>query len=217
MVGMRTAMVRGLVGDLDGGRVIDLGCGDGSLSLQFADQVDEIALVDASEPMLETARARSRPARATVTFHTADLSAGPVGIPPADLVLCVGVLAHVPDPRALVREAAALVPPGGRLILQVTDAGRPAGQLLWRYDNLFRSVRGYALARTTEADVLGWTADLGLQPVDAVNHVPIPSGFRALPAGAQLSVLSFLQRSPWTEPIRVESLLLFARPQKSDE
>lgn len=210
-------MVRQLLGDLDGGRMIDLGCGDGSLSLQFADRVDEIALVDASEPMLEAARGNVRPARANVTFHTADLTAGPVGIPEADVVLCVGVLAHVPDPRELVQEAAALVSPGGRLLLQVTDAGRPAGQLVWRYDNLFRSVRGYQLARTTATAVLDWTADLGLEPAGSVNHVPVPSGFRALPASAQLAVLSFLQRSRWTAPVQIESLLLFARPQKSDE
>ena len=47
-----------------------------------------------------------------------------------DVVLCVGVLAHVPDTEALVGRIACLLKPGGRCVLQFTDAARFLSKLL---------------------------------------------------------------------------------------
>jgi SAM-dependent methyltransferase len=52
---------------------------------------------------------------------------------PFDVVLCVGVLAHVSSPVALIDRVARALRPGGRCIIQITDDGHPFGWLLNRY------------------------------------------------------------------------------------
>jgi 2-polyprenyl-3-methyl-5-hydroxy-6-metoxy-1,4-benzoquinol methylase len=205
-------MVSGILGPLDAGRLIDLGCGDGSVSLQFAEFVDEIALVDSSEAMLAAARRNAAGGKAKLTFLLADLTNDELRIEPADVVLCLGLLAHVARPREVLTRAAALVRPGGRLLMQVTDAARPFGAMVWQFDNLFRGIRGYRLARTGADELAAWASESDLRLVTALSHAPVISGFRVLPEQAQRTILDILQRGGWAEPLRVEKLMLFERP-----
>lgn len=211
IVELRARMVREVLGDVKDLRILDLGCGDGSLSLQFAGVARELALVDFSAPMLEAARAKVPPETDRISFHPVDLTAGVASdIPPADIVMCIGVLAHVSDPEALVGTAARLVAPGGRLLLQITDAGHRTGELVLRFDNLFRSVRQYRLTRTTLHGVQQWAGEHGLALSRSETHAPAVSGFRILPAPVQRRMLSAIERSRWAEPLRTETLLLFS-------
>ena len=53
---IRKRIVRELVGDIRNSRILDLGCGDGSISLQFLNETNYISLVDLSPNMLAIAR-----------------------------------------------------------------------------------------------------------------------------------------------------------------
>jgi SAM-dependent methyltransferase len=131
-IDVRCGLVRALAGPVAGKRILDLGCGDGRVSLQFCGEASHVTLVDLSRAMLARARRRIPVAtRTKVDIVCADVEhfSDPT---PFDVVLCMGVLAHVASvPRMLSVTAKALAP-GGAAIFQFTDAGVALGRLALR-------------------------------------------------------------------------------------
>jgi SAM-dependent methyltransferase len=96
-------------------RVLDLGCGTGTLSALVAGLGHRVHGVDLSGAML--ARARHKAAGAAATFARGDADLPPVRAGSVDVVLCRHVLWALPDPAAAVRRWLALLASGGRLVL----------------------------------------------------------------------------------------------------
>ena len=129
-VEIRSQLIRKLLGEPSNLQILDLGCGDGRLSLQFLADNNRITLVDRSRPMLERARENTpEHFRDRVGYVNHDI----LGFQPSelyDVVICVGVLAHVTSIESAVAKIASLVRPGGRCIIEFTDAAQPLGALL---------------------------------------------------------------------------------------
>jgi ubiquinone/menaquinone biosynthesis C-methylase UbiE len=89
-----------------GGRILDIGCGTGSLALHLARRGFDVCGVDGSHSMIASARAKAR--GTAVQFAVGDALEGlPYDEASFDLVLCVNVLhGHTPESRrAFLREA----------------------------------------------------------------------------------------------------------------
>lgn len=97
-------------------RVADLGCGTGTLSLLLAEEGYVVDGVDFSPEMVRRAETKAA-GRSGVSFRVADASAPPLEPASYDAVLCRHVLWAMPDPAAALRRWAALLVPGGRLVL----------------------------------------------------------------------------------------------------
>jgi 2-polyprenyl-3-methyl-5-hydroxy-6-metoxy-1,4-benzoquinol methylase len=146
-------------------KLIDIGCGDGSVSLPLLSLDRHLTLLDISPTMLSLARSRV-PSDLTgnVKITQDDFLRAPFENNSYDVVICMGVLAHVASPLDVVRKAAALLKPGGTLILECTDSrhfvrrfmGLPSGFLA-----LFRPSE-YKLNQLTSEEVLSMTAKQGL-------------------------------------------------------
>lgn len=113
------------------GRVADLGCGTGTLSLLLADEGHRVDGVDVSPAMVARARAKAG-GREDVTFRVEDAAAVSLPVGAYDTALCRHVLWAMPDPAAALCHWLGLLVPGGRLILVEghwsTGAGLTAGQ-----------------------------------------------------------------------------------------
>jgi len=123
-----------------GGTVVDLGCGPGHSTLLLADVCRPAALhgLDASPTHLE--RARRMVPRATFTRH--DVTVLPLPAPPADVLYARLVLAHLPDPLAVVAGWRSGLAAGGVLVVEDLEAiVAPAGPLR-DYDALSAEVVG---------------------------------------------------------------------------
>jgi malonyl-CoA O-methyltransferase len=108
--------VTGLVGDVRGLEVVDLGCGTGRHAITLAAAGARVTAVDFSESMLASARAK--PGAADVRFVVHDLRR-PLPFPEAafDLVLCCLVLEHIGDLDGFFREVARVCRLDGRAVL----------------------------------------------------------------------------------------------------
>jgi SAM-dependent methyltransferase len=131
IIPIRARIVAEMLASVSDARILDLGCGDGSISRPLLASGNRLTLVDFSEAMLERARAGTPPG-ADVEFVQADvLEYAP--LQPYDAVLCVGVLAHVPDVDPAIARVADALGPGGLCVLQTTDNAAPLGWVLNHY------------------------------------------------------------------------------------
>ncbi|MFJ9850758.1 class I SAM-dependent methyltransferase [Streptomyces sp. NPDC101150] len=114
-------------------RILDLGCGTGSLALLAAEQGHRVTGIDRSPAMI--ARARAKLAGREDGLLVGDAAEPPVGERPFDAVLVRHLLWALPDPAAALRRWAGLLVPGGRLVLvegrwgEAEPIGIPAGEL----------------------------------------------------------------------------------------
>lgn len=100
-------------------RVVDLGCGTGSLSLLLAGEGYAVTGVDFSHAMVRRARAKAAidPAGRDVGFVEADVADPPLAGASFDVALSRHVLWAMPDPAAALSRWVDLVAPTGCLVL----------------------------------------------------------------------------------------------------
>jgi ubiquinone/menaquinone biosynthesis C-methylase UbiE len=104
------------------GEILDIGCGDGSISIPLLNSKCRLTLLDVSPGMLSIARSRvPQEFSSQVKFVNQDFMQVPFEKNFFDLVICVGVLAHVVSPEDLIVKIASVLKPGGTLILECTN------------------------------------------------------------------------------------------------
>jgi 2-polyprenyl-6-hydroxyphenyl methylase/3-demethylubiquinone-9 3-methyltransferase len=100
---------------LAGKRVLDIGCGGGILSDSMARKGAEVTGIDLSTKALKVAQLHAMEAGTTGASYR-EISAEALAQEQAasfDVVTCMEMLEHVPDPSSVVRACATLVKPGG--------------------------------------------------------------------------------------------------------
>jgi 2-polyprenyl-6-hydroxyphenyl methylase/3-demethylubiquinone-9 3-methyltransferase len=118
---LRTAFVAARA-RLSGARVADVGCGGGLLAEALAQHGAEVTGVDLSPAMIQVAQlhaaALARPPEYRVQSAAALAAAAPGSF---DVVCCMELAEHVPDPAALVAELSRLLRPGGSLFISTIN------------------------------------------------------------------------------------------------
>jgi 2-polyprenyl-6-hydroxyphenyl methylase/3-demethylubiquinone-9 3-methyltransferase len=111
---LRLNWIQGLV-PLAGKRVVDIGCGGGILSDAMARQGAQVLGIDLAVKSLKVAQLHAMEA-GTEGVQYKEISAEGLAAEQAgqfDVVTCMEMLEHVPDPAAVVQACAKLVKPGG--------------------------------------------------------------------------------------------------------
>lgn len=101
---------------LAGKRVLDVGCGGGILSESMAEKGAYVTGIDLGEKSLNVAKLHSLETGIVVDYQHVSVEAL-AQVQPAsyDVVTCLEMLEHVPDPASIVQACAQLVKPGGHL------------------------------------------------------------------------------------------------------
>lgn len=112
---------------LAGKRVLDIGCGGGILAEGMARAGAEVTGIDLSEKALSVARLHLYESKLTVDYRQIAAEALAEESPAQfDLITCMEMLEHVPDPASVVRACAALLKPGGNVFLSTINRNAKA-------------------------------------------------------------------------------------------
>jgi 2-polyprenyl-6-hydroxyphenyl methylase/3-demethylubiquinone-9 3-methyltransferase len=107
---------------LRGLRVLDVGCGGGLLSEAMASAGARVVGIDMASDVLAVARLHLHESHLNVDYRLSSAEALAASEPEAfDVVTCMEMLEHVPDPAAVVAACARLLKPGGRLFLSTIN------------------------------------------------------------------------------------------------
>lgn len=172
---IRKELINNWIGAITGKNILDAGCGDGSLSIGLLKH-NRVFFCDLSERMLQLVKARidkeERPAAFFCAGSVDDLRPDVQ----FDVILCVGLLAHVPSVEKTILNLVKFLVPGGKLILQFSDAGHWLTRL-----NVRRSGLGYDVNQIHYDIIKKICTENNLILVSEVRfHAPVP-GFGKLP------------------------------------
>ncbi|HVJ25599.1 MAG TPA: bifunctional 2-polyprenyl-6-hydroxyphenol methylase/3-demethylubiquinol 3-O-methyltransferase UbiG [Burkholderiales bacterium] len=103
---------------LQGARVLDVGCGGGILAEAMARRGAKVTGIDLSEKALRVAQLHLLESKLDIRYEMSSVDdvAGEF-----DLVTCMELLEHVPDPAAMVAACARLVRPGGQVFFSTIN------------------------------------------------------------------------------------------------
>lgn len=108
--------------DLRNTRVLDVGCGGGLLSEELARAGARVTGIDLAPGMIEVARLHAHEQGLDIDYRAEPAEALAAHEPGSfDVITCMEMLEHVPDPQALLRAFAQLLRPGGRLFVSTIN------------------------------------------------------------------------------------------------
>ena len=127
-------------GALAGKRVVDVGCGGGILTEALAARGARALGIDLGDKALGVARLHKLESGSSAEYRLVAAEALALEMPGAfDIVTCMEMLEHVPDPASIVKACAALTRPGGVVVVSTIS----------------RNLKSYALAVVAAEYVLG--------------------------------------------------------------
>ncbi len=173
---------------LAGRRVLDVGCGGGLLAEGMARRGARVTGIDLAPESLQVARLHAIEAGIDVDYrHIACEALAGTDAGGFDLVTCLEMLEHVPDPVAIVASLASLVRPGGDVICSTIN----------------RNIRSFALA------IVGAEYLLRLLPMGTHQYARLirPSEITrwARDSGLELADLAGIAYNPATRKARIDA------------
>jgi 2-polyprenyl-6-hydroxyphenyl methylase/3-demethylubiquinone-9 3-methyltransferase len=175
-------------GGLGGKAVLDVGCGGGILTEAMAREGARVTGIDLSDKALGVARLHQLESGAGVDYRLTSAEALASEAPASfDVVTCMELLEHVPDPASTVDACAKLVRDGGHVV----------------FSTINRNAKAYALA------IVGAEYVLGLLPRGTHDYArflkPSEIASFARAAGLETDSLIGMTYNPFTKTYRLEA------------
>ncbi|GAB3333962.1 bifunctional 2-polyprenyl-6-hydroxyphenol methylase/3-demethylubiquinol 3-O-methyltransferase UbiG [Marilutibacter aestuarii] len=173
---------------LSGAQALDVGCGGGLLSEAMAREGAGVTAIDLAPELVKVARLHGLESGVRVDYRLQSVESLAAERPGSfDVVTCMEMLEHVPDPAAIVTACATLLKPGGRLFLSTLN----------------RTPAAFALA-ILGAEYVARLLPRGThQYRDFIKPSELAGWVRA--AGLQLEDVSGLMYEPWRNAARIVS------------
>jgi 2-polyprenyl-6-hydroxyphenyl methylase/3-demethylubiquinone-9 3-methyltransferase len=122
-------------------QVVDVGCGGGLLSEAMARQGAKVTGVDMSEALIQVAQNHAQQNQIDIDYRCQSIESLAAEKPHTfDILTCMELLEHVPDPKRMIETCAQLVKPNGKLF----------------FSTINRNPKAYLLAIIGVEHILNW-------------------------------------------------------------
>ncbi|GEK71750.1 MULTISPECIES: bifunctional 2-polyprenyl-6-hydroxyphenol methylase/3-demethylubiquinol 3-O-methyltransferase UbiG [Halomonas] len=186
---------------LAGHRVLDVGCGGGILAEAMAHRGAEVTGIDLGEAPLAVARLHAEETGARVDYRQISVEAmAEAHAGEFDVVTCLEMLEHVPDPASVIRACARLVKPGGQVFFSTINRNPKAYALAvvgaeYLLRMLPRGTHDYAkFIRPSE--LAGWCREAGLEVCEqsGLTYQPLTRRYRLSATDVSVNYLMHCRR-----------------------
>ncbi|MEO1574948.1 MAG: bifunctional 2-polyprenyl-6-hydroxyphenol methylase/3-demethylubiquinol 3-O-methyltransferase UbiG [Pseudomonadota bacterium] len=170
---------------LRGATAVDVGCGGGLLSEAMARRGAAVTGIDQAQSALEVARRHAEDQDLDLTYqHTTAEALAERQPGTADIVTCMEMLEHVPEPGAVVAACATLLKPGGRLFLSTINRNPKSYALAvigaeYVLRLLPRGTHDYQrFLKPSELDAFARDAGLAVEAIKGIVYNPLTREYR---------------------------------------
>lgn len=186
---------------LAGAKVLDVGCGGGLLAEAMANYGAEVTAIDLVPSSLEVARLHALESGVNVDYREstaealAEEQAGTY-----DIVTCLEMLEHVPEPASVIDACGRLVKPGGQVFFSTINR-TPKAYLLailaaeYVLRLLAKGTHEYErFVRPSELARFAVAAGLSVQEIQGILYNPLKRGFRLSETDVDVNYIVHTQR-----------------------
>jgi trans-aconitate methyltransferase len=182
--------------------ILDVGCGDGSISLSFLRSEIKLTLIDVSEEMIKIARTKTPlHLEKNVNLFCTSLNDYSSQIK-FDIIFAIGLLAHVPSVHEALIKLKSMLSKNGKLIIQYSDYTH----LITRFHFLTRDKNLYSLNKIKKNEFDALCESLGLSVEQVIKFSNILPGMGMLPNNILYSFIKFCNNSNLAKYYRSEYL-----------
>ena len=186
---------------LAGKRVLDVGCGGGILAESMAARGADVIAIDASEVPINVARLHQKESGSTVDYRMATVEEiAAAGEAPFDIVTCLELVEHVPQPGSVIAACASLLKSNGHAFFSTINRN-PKAYLLaiigaeYVLKLLPKGTHDYAkFIRPSELDAWARRSGLKLNELKGMSYNPINRRYR-LSQDFSVNYLTWYRRS----------------------
>lgn len=159
--------------------VLDVGCGGGLLSEAMAKAGAEVSAIDMSESVLTIAKQHAKDNAINIDYQQITPEDFATKKPATfDIVTCMELLEHVPDPQSVITACATLVKPGGTVYFSTVNRNVKSYLLAivgaeYIMNLLPKGTHHYSkFIRPSELRRFSENADLDLEDISGIHYQP---------------------------------------------
>lgn len=167
-----------------GSRIVDVGCGGGILSEALAEAGGEVLGIDMANELIAVARKHAEQGGKNIEYRVVCAESLAAEMPGRfDIVTCMEMLEHVPDPVSVVNAVCQLVKPGGTVFFSTLNRKLKAYLLAvvaaeYVLNMIPRGTHDYNTF-IKPSELTAWVRKAGLQPLGmtGISYNPLTGQF----------------------------------------
>jgi len=170
---LRVSFIKSKV-DLKGKKLLDVGCGGGILSESMAREGAHVTSIDQGEKVIKIAQLHNLESKLDINYKQLNIEDFYIkNKNKFDVITCLEMLEHVPDPLSIVRACKSLLKPNGRIFFSTINRNPKAFLFAiigaeYILGLLPKGTHSYEKF-ITPSELMGWSEGEGLNFIDIIG------------------------------------------------